>query len=381
MFDFFEFFAGGGMVRAGLGGTKWRCCFANDFDRKKSAVYRRNWGEGILKTADVRTLTSEDTPGEVDLAWASFPCQDLSLAGAGAGLKGDRSGTFWPFWSLMKDLIVEGRAPRIIALENVCGALTSHGGKDFAAICSTFQEAGYVFGALVIDAVRFVPQSRPRLFVIGVRSDVEIPAALTQSMPSPLWHTRGLRTAFENTPPKLRKNWVWWSLPEPASRNSAFADLIEDDPSGVEWHSLAETRRLLAMMSDVNRAKLDAAKRAKRRLVGAIYKRTRLDEAGRKVQRAEIRFDDVAGCLRTPAGGSSRQSIMIIEGKKVRSRLLSPREAARLMGLPEEYVLPNNYNEAYHLAGDGVAVPVVHFLSTNIFEPLLASARAEQQAA
>jgi DNA (cytosine-5)-methyltransferase 1 len=135
------------------------------------------------------------------------------------------------------------------------------------------------------------------------------------------------------------------------------------------------------MMSDVNRAKLDAAKRAKRRLVGAVYKRTRLDEAGRKVQRAEIRFDDVAGCLRTPAGGSSRQSIMIVEGKKVRSRLLSPREAARLMGLPEEYVLPSNYNEAYHLAGDGVAVPVVNFLATNIFEPLLASARAEQQAA
>jgi DNA (cytosine-5)-methyltransferase 1 len=381
MFDFFEFFAGGGMVRAGLGGTKWRCCFANDFDQKKSAVYRRNWGDAILKTTDVRMLTTDDTPGEVDLAWASFPCQDLSLAGGGAGLKGDRSGTFWPFWSLMKDLIAEGRAPRIIALENVCGALTSHGGMDFAAICSTFQEAGYVFGALVIDAAHFVPQSRPRLFVIGIRSDMEIPAALTEPAPSPLWHTRGLRTAFDNTPAKLRKNWVWWSLPEPASRNSAFADLIEDDPSGVEWHSPAETRRLLAMMSDVNRAKLDAAKRAKRKIVGTIYKRTRFDEAGRKVQRAEIRFDDVAGCLRTPAGGSSRQSIMIVEGKKVRSRLLSPREAARLMGLPEEYVLPNNYNEAYHLAGDGVAVPVVKFLATNLFEPLLASVRAEQQAA
>ena len=117
------------------------------------------------------------------------------------------------------------------------------------------------------------------------------------------------------------------------------------------------------------------------RLVGAIYKRTRFDEAGRKVQRAEIRFDDVAGCLRTPAGGSSRQTIMLIEGKKVRSRLLSPREAARLMGLPEEYVLPNNYNEAYHLAGDGVAVPVVSFLAAHIFEPILASALAGQKAA
>ena len=381
MFDLFEFFAGGGMVRAGLGGAKWRCCFAKDFDHKKSAVYRRNWGDGILKTADVRTLATNDILGDVDLAWASFPCQDLSLAGGGAGLKGDRSGTFWPFWSLMKDLIAEGRPPRIIALENVCGTLTSHDGKDFAAICSTFERAGYVFGALVIDATLFVPQSRPRLFMIGVRSDVEISAALTQSQASSLWHTRALRSALDNTPAKVRENWIWWSLPEPPRRNTSFADLVEDNPSDVKWHTPAETRRLLGMMSDVNRAKLDTAKAAKRRLVGAIYKRTRLDEAGRKVQRAEIRFDDVAGCLRTPAGGSSRQTIMLIEGKKVRSRLLSPREAARLMGLPEEYVLPNNYNEAYHLAGDGVAVPVVSFLATNIFEPILASALAAQKAA
>jgi DNA (cytosine-5)-methyltransferase 1 len=296
-------------------------------------------------------------------------------------LKGDRSGTFWPFWSLMADLIAEGRPPRIIALENVCGTLTSHEGNDFAAIYSTFERAGYVFGAVVIDAALFVPQSRPRLFMIGVRSDVEIPAALTQSVASPLWHTRALRTALDNTSAQVQKNWVWWSLPEPGRRNTTFADLVEDDPSDVEWHTPAETRRLLGMMSKVNRAKLDAAKGANRRIVGAVYKRTRLDEAGRKVQRAEIRFDDVAGCLRTPAGGSSRQTIMLIEGKKVRSRLLSPREAARLMGLPEEYVLPNNYNEAYHLAGDGVAVPVVSFLATNIFEPILASALAGQKAA
>src|ERR1700723_3482102 len=188
MFNFFEFFAGGGMVRAGLG-AKWRCRFANDFDPKKSAVYRRNWGDGILKTADVRTLTIEDMRGDVDLAWASFPCQDLSLAGGGAGLKGDRSGTFWPFWELMKELIAEGRPPSIIALENVCGTLTSHEGKDFAAICSTFERAGYVFGAVVIDASHFVPHSRPRLFMIGVHGDLDIPAALSQSGASPPWHT------------------------------------------------------------------------------------------------------------------------------------------------------------------------------------------------
>src|SRR5271157_6249991 len=149
MRGFYEFFAGGGMVRAGLG-TEWKCLFANDFDHKKGRIYKDNWGDGELKTVDVNSLTTADVPGTALLAWASFPCQDLSLAGAGAGLEGDRSGTFWPFWSLMKDLIAEGRPPRIVALENVCGTLTSHDGN--AAICSTFERAGYVFGALVIDA-------------------------------------------------------------------------------------------------------------------------------------------------------------------------------------------------------------------------------------
>ena len=108
-------------------------------------------------------------------------------------------------------------------------------------------------------------------------------------------------------------------------------------------------------------------------MIGGIYKRMRLDEQRRKTQRAEVRFDDVAGCLRTPAGGSSRQSILLVNGNDVRSRLLSPREAARLMGLPDTYRLPENYNEAYHIAGDGVAVPVVRFLAAHILEPMLAA--------
>jgi DNA (cytosine-5)-methyltransferase 1 len=128
-------------------------------------------------------------------------------------------------------------------------------------------------------------------------------------------------------------------------------------------------------MSSVNLAKVESAKKAGRRMVGGVYRRTRTDGEGAKVQRAEIRFDDIAGCLRTPAGGSSRQSIMIVQGSMVRSRLLSPREAARLMGLPEDYVLPENYNEAYHLVGDGVAVPVIRFLAAHILEPILASRR------
>lgn len=369
---FYEFFAGAGMARAGLG-AKWRCVFSNEFDVKKSVVYRKNWKTpDVLKVADVGALTTADVPGVADLAWASFPCQDLSLAGAGAGLKGDRSGTFWPFWRLMQGLIDEGRAPKLIVLENVCGTLTSHDGKDFAAICSTFVKAGYYFGAVVVDAVRFVPQSRPRLFVIGVCDDLALAASsITTEGASALWHTRGLLNAYEKLSAKVKDKWLWWNPSVPPVRATTFADLIEDDPVGVKWHTASETAKLLKMMSDINCEKVNEAKASGRRIVGAVYKRTRLDDVGRKVQRAEIRFDDIAGCLRTPAGGSSRQVIVIVDGKAVHSRLISPRETARLMGLPDDYELPMNYNEAYHLTGDGVAVPVVRHLAQHIFEPLL----------
>jgi DNA (cytosine-5)-methyltransferase 1 len=256
-------------------------------------------------------------------------------------------------------------------LENVCGALTSHGGADFAAIGSALADGGYRFGAVVIDAARFIPQSRPRLFVVAVDAAIEAPASIVASGPEALWHTGALLRAFHKLSRSANAAWIWWGLPRPARRLSVLAEIIEDDPRGVTWHSEVETARLLAMMSRINLAKVADAKKRGRRVVGGIYRRTRPDEQGRKIQRAEVRFDDVSGCLRTPVGGSSRQTVMIVHGSTVRTRLLSPREAARLMGLSDRYVLPGNYNEAYHLAGDGVVVPVVRFLAEHILEPLM----------
>lgn len=370
------------MARAGLG-NDWQCLFANDIDLKKGASYAANWGSDHLKIEDVAKLTTADVPGHADLAWASFPCQDLSLAGDYAGLKGERSGTFWPFWRLLKALAEQGRAPGAVVLENVCGALTSHGGKDFAAIGEALAGGGYRFGALVMDAVRFVPQSRPRLFIVAVREERAFPEGLAAPKPDTLWHPANLISAYEKLSQQSKEAWLWWSLPEPPPRKSKFADVIDDEPQGVFWHTEAETQRLVSMMSAVNRKKVEQAMRMGRRMVGGIYRRTRKDENGVRTQRAEVRFDDVSGCLRTPVGGSSRQIIMIVEGNKVRSRLLAPREAARLMGLPDSYKLPENYNEAYHLVGDGVVVPVVRFLAAHLLEPLLAggAAGAKKEAA
>ena len=374
---FYEFFAGGGMARAGLE-PDWRCVFANDIDSQKRESYVANWGSREFCLADIHDLALDNLPaGQADLAWASFPCQDLSLAGNGHGLDGERSGAFWGFHDLMHALKLRYRAPALLVLENVGGAVTSKDGRDFETLCRALKTLGYVYGALMLDAVHFVPQSRPRLFIVALRSDLDdLSKSFNDDSPSLLWTTDALKRTFARLRPDLRRSWRWWRLPAPPIRNIGLSDLIIDYPTDVEWHSEAETRRLLAMMSPNNRAKVNAAKREGRRIVGTIYKRTRLDEIGHKVQRAEVRFDDVSGCLRTPVGGSSRQTVMIVDGLRVRSRLLSTREAARLMGLPDDYLLPSNYNLAYHLAGDGVVVPVVRFLAEKLLTPILNSVDA-----
>ncbi|HEV2366176.1 MAG TPA: DNA cytosine methyltransferase [Caulobacteraceae bacterium] len=383
---FYEFFAGGGMARAGLG-DGWRCLFANDFDPKKAAAYRENWGGDALVCADVAGLSVEQLPGAPDLIWASFPCQDLSLAGDYRGLgrpganQATRSGAFWPFWRLIERLVAERRGPAVLVLENVLGILTSNGGCDFGAVADALTECSFRFGALVIDARHFVPQSRPRVFVVGVRGDLELSPTLVRREPDETWSPLTLRVAFERLGAGARRQWLWWSLPAPAISPPPMSRFIEDDPADVPWHSREETQALLGMMSSVNRAKVEAATRSGRRMVGTLYRRTRPAPGGGMHVRAEVRFDDIAGCLRTPAGGSSRQKILVVEGQRIRSRLMSGREAARLMGLPDSYRLPSRYSDAYHLAGDGVVVPVVSHLARHVVEPVAAAERVLAPAA
>ncbi|HEY3949706.1 DNA cytosine methyltransferase [Phenylobacterium sp.] len=362
---FYEFFAGGGMARLGLG-DGWACAFANDFDPLKAAVYRDNFPEAAdhLREGDVWKLSAADLPGRADLAWASSPCQDFSLAGARAGLAGGRSGAFFGFWRLIEALAAEGRPPRAIVIENVGGLLTSHGGRDFAALGQALAGQGYRFGALEIDAAAFVPQSRPRIFVVATRELV--PQGL---IGEGAFQTRAIKAAAAALPADLAARWIWWRLAQPAPRNTDLAAILEPDDV-VAWHPPERTARWLALMAPLHRARLEATASRGERAVGAIFRRMRL-EGGRKVQRAEVRFDGLAGCLRTPRGGSSRQVIVAVEAGRVRTRLLSSREAARLMGLPDSYRLPAATTAALHVAGDGVAVPVVRWLAQGLLEPLL----------
>lgn len=359
---FLEFFAGGGMARIGLG-PGWNCVFANDFDPLKAGAYRANFADADrhFDQGDVWQVSPAQLGGIADLAWASSPCQDFSLAGGRAGLRGGRSGAFFGFWRLVQALAAEGRAPRTVVIENVVGLLTSHGGADFTALCAALAGEGYRFGALEIDAVAFLPQSRPRVFVVATREP--IPPAL---IGGDGFRGPAVLAARDRLPAALRAQWVDWRLPAPPARNTRLADLLEPDQA-VSWRSEDQTAALLAQMSPLHRRRLEAAGTG--RVVAAVFRRTR---AG--VPRAEIRLDGAAGCLRTPRGGSSRQMILVAEGGRFRSRLLTGREGARLMGLPDDYQLPKSQTGSLHVIGDGVCAPVVRWLAQGLLEPLLKGA-------
>jgi DNA (cytosine-5)-methyltransferase 1 len=356
---FYEFFAGGGMARLGLG-DGWSCLYANDFDPVKAATYRANFTDAgeHFHQGDVWQVKPADLPGQADLAWASSPCQDFSLAGARAGLEGGRSSAFFGFWKLMEALDADGRAPRVIVVENVVGMLTSNGGQDFTALCRALVDRGYRFGALEVDAARFTPQSRPRVFIIASRTTGSAPSGHCT------FHSRAVDEAFGRLPEDLQAAWVWWNLPAPPARNTDLAAILDADDA-VVWRPEADTGHLLDQMTPLNRARLETGAV---RTVGAVYRRTR---AG--VPLSEVRTDGLAGCLRTARGGSSRQSLVGAKDGVVRSRLLTPREGARLMGLPEGYQLPKGATAAFHVIGDGVAVPVVRWLASHLLEPLLTS--------
>lgn len=365
-FQALEFFAGGGLARLGLA-AQFETIWANDIDPVKAATLTSNFGDAGFELGDVHTLNAQHIP-KADLAWASFPCQDLSLAGGRAGLGAKRSGAFYGFVDIIQSLQRRERAPKILVIENVTGLLTSHNGQDFVALMQALDDLGYQAGALEIDARHFVPHSRPRVFIVACFKTVLIPDALRMALThiSP-FRTTAIERAWHKLPMSLKDKTIWWALPVPPKPNQSLLELI--DATDQNWWSQAKTEVLINSVSPKHREKLAEVQASGKAQIGAIYRRTRrVNGVARPF--AEIRFDGLAGCLRTPSGGSSRQFLLFVDGREVRARALNAREAMRLMGVPDSYILPKSALAGLKIAGDGVAVPVVAWLSAHLVGPL-----------
>jgi DNA (cytosine-5)-methyltransferase 1 len=326
-----------------------------------------NSGEFAL--GDVHKLNADDIP-DIALATASFPCNDLSLAGARRGLDGEQSSAFWGFIEVLTKMAK--RRPPLVLLENVPGFLTSNEGNDFRDALLALNRLGYAVDALMIDAARFVPQSRQRLFVIGVKT-TEV-SALSET---PSFYQSDCR------PPALADfimwnadiNWRVRPLPSLPNAKITLSDVLEDLPLNSKmWWSRERCDYLLNQMSPKHRRTADAMILGSRITYGTVFRRVRKEGS-----MAELRTDGIAGCLRTPRGGSGRQILFAAGKGQFAVRLLSPRECARLMGV-DNYTIRVSLNQALFGFGDAVCVPVVEWIGRNYLNPVWEENYASQKA-
>lgn len=377
---FCEFFAGIGLVREGLQGSGWDCVYSNDIDSKKKKAYDAHFdGNGHFHLGDI--WETEEVVGRITgkpfLATASFPCTDLSLAGYGKGLKGSESSAYF---GLLNVIAAMGdRKPSVVMLENVPSFLTSGSGRDFPAAMTALADLGYWIDAFLVDAKHFVPQSRPRLFVVAVHETLSSPMIVRENR-LPLYDS-GWRQAVEAGGPLRPKSLVqimettelstgWFAVPvkPPVGNPPKLADLI-DLGDGEDWWDEERVRVHHERMHDYCRADIDAMTKGGATFVSTAYRRTR-----KAVVRTEVRFDGLAGCLRTTKGGSARQIVIVVKDGKLRMRWMSPREYARLQGAEDFELSGGTEHQQMFGFGDAVCVPVIKWIDRHVLTPIFETA-------
>lgn len=330
-----EFFAGSGLVAYGLRGM-FSPVWANDISEQKAAVYEANFGSHNFELGDIKNVKGKELPF-AHLSWASFPCQDLSLAGSMGGIHAARSGLVWE-WLRVLDEMPE--KPRILLLENVAGLLSTNNGSNYRVLHMALVDRGYDCGAIMLNASHFVPQSRPRVFIIAVRKGSFIPKELLGDGPCWLHNKAAIDLGY------TLPGWIWWKTEKPPKRQTSLQDIVE---AGISF----DKDNALKLVPKRHQVILDRHDT----VYATGYRRTRSGE-----QQLELRFDGVAGCLRTPEGGSSKQYLVVKKNGETHARLLTVRETARLMGAPDSFILPGSYNDGYKAMGDAVAMPVAKFI-------------------
>lgn len=353
-------------MRMGLEAAGWRVHYANDIDRKKYEQYRAHFrdADAHFEVEDVNLLDASGIP-PTTLATASFPCTDLSVAGERRGIREGESSAFWGFVRVLREM--GACRPPIVLLENVVGFLTSHAGRDFVDAMAALNGLGYAVDPFILDAKWFVPQSRARLFVVASmqahQADPE-PVQVSRLRPPAL---RGVVVGH----PEIR--WACRTLADPPEASDRkLMDVLDDLPhDSGEWWPSDRVDYLAAQMSVRHRLIVDESIRKRRWSFGTVFRRVRRQPDGEKRSMAELRVDGIAGCLRTPKGGSGRQILVKMGYGKLRARLLTPAECARLMGA-DGFAVSGSDNDALFAFGDAVCVPAVTWIAHNYLNPLAA---------
>lgn len=351
-----EFFSGIGLARAGMDAAGIKTVWANDIDDVKRRLYIAQWGDDDLAFGDVFDVDAGRVP-DAEIAWASSPCTDLSLAGKRGGLvDGPESRAFFGFVNVIENM--GERAPRAIVLENVTGLASSHEGNDFRMVVEEFNRLGYSVDAFELNARRWLPQSRPRMFVVGVKKPIGGGEIDTSIRPD--------RLAWIHSDPDLRTH-ITPVEKAPALLAGGFTDVAEKlDDEDPRWWDAKRSKAFVDSLSEIQRERFDALTAAGETVARTAYRRTR---GGKPVW--EIREDDISGCLRTARGGSSKQAVVFVGEGKARMRWMTGLEYARLQGAGDFNLDGFRESQIQYAFGDAVAVPAVTWLMEQAVIPAL----------
>jgi len=359
-----EYFAGIGLVRMGLEPHGWEVLYANDISAKKYEMYKSFYPTSVnhYTVKDIFQIEVQEVP-KTTLATCSFPCIDLSLAGNMNGFNGKHSSAFWGFIRILS--AQKDNSPPIILVENVPGWLSSNKGSDFRTTVMALNSLGYFCDVFTLDALHFTPQSRKRVFLIGIKPPF-IPANhdLILSRPISLLSN----TLRKNIEVNLDLDWFYIDLPSPPPLLSkGLSEVIETiKDADPKWWSDNEVKKHFLMMSEAHRIRVQQLIDNCHVSYRTFYRRMRGN-----LQRVEVRSDEIAGCLRTASGGSGKQFIIKAGKGVLKMRAMTSREYARLQGVLDNYPLLKNETQSLTGLGDAVCVPAIEWLAQNALNPLV----------
>lgn len=358
-----EYFAGIGLVRMGLEACGWKIVYANDFEIKKREMYKAFFPDDKHYVVEDIFRIDPSTVPFTTLATCSFPCIDLSLAGNMSGLvNGKHSSAFWGFINILK---AQGEfAPPLVMVENVPGWLHSNNGADFRVTVEALNELGYSCDVFTMDALRFTPQSRLRVFLVGTKARIDTDPMAIMSRSKALLPEAIRSSILAN----IDLKWFYNDIPEPPPlKKHGLREIVEDlGDNDKRWWSKEEVIRHLAMMDTPHYERVMELAKGDKYSYRTFYRRRR-----EGYQRAEVRNDDLAGCLRTAVGGSGKQFLIKAGNGSVQMRAMTPREYARLQGVPDKYPITVNGVQALTGFGDAVCVPAITWIGKNVLNPLV----------
>ena len=308
-FTFIDLFAGIGGMRLAYENAGGRCVYSNEWNKYCQQTYFANFGE--LPDGDITKVNASTIPDH-DILVGGFPCQAFSQAGLKRGFADTRGTLFFDIARIIKE-----KRPKACLMENVKNLLRHDHGNTFATIKQTLLDMDYAVYYKVLAAKDFgVPQHRERIYIV----------------------------CFDK---KQVPNWADFEYPVPPKTPTRLGDILEKD--------------------------VDPKYTISDRLWAGHQRRRRDNAAAGKGFGYSLFNEDSPYANTISARYYKDGSEILIDQPGKNPRKLTPREAARLQGFPDEFIIPVSDTRAYKQFGNSVSVPVVHAIAEQIIKVLDAS--------